>query len=142
MRYKKWILPTLIVVALALRLWYLSINPLWPQFSNADDGDYYRRALRLAVSGQYIDDAWLIRPPFHVWIFAAFLRLGIVFGGGPELGVRLIQFFHIGLGVLTVPLCYVLAARLFNRRAGLVFAAFWAVWFPFIELTATLFSEP
>lgn len=142
MRYRPLILPALIVVALALRLWYLGINPLWPQFSNADDGDYYRRALRLAVTGAYVDDAWLIRPPFHVWVFAAFLRLGIVFGGGPELGVRLIQFFHVALGVLSVPLCYVLGARLFNRRAGLLFAAFWAIWFPFIELTVTLFSEP
>ncbi len=142
MRNRRLILPALIIIAFALRVWYLSINPLWPQFSNADDGDYYRRALRLAVTGAYVDDAWLIRPPFHVWVFAAFLRLGIILGGGPALGVRLIQGFHIVLGVVSVPLCYVLGARLFNRRTGIVFAAFWAVWFPFIELIATLFSEP
>src|SRR4028119_1934082 len=116
----------LLAIALALRVWYLTINPLWPQFSNADDGDYYRRALRLAVTGAYVDDAWLIRPPFHVWIFAALLRVGIILEGGPALGVRLIQGFHLLLGVLSVPLCYVLGSRLFNRRAGLIFAAFWA----------------
>ncbi len=142
MRYRRLILPALIIIAFAIRVWYLSINPLWPQFSNADDGDYYRRALRLAVTGAYVDDAWLIRPPFHVWVFAAFIRLGIILGGGPELGVRLIQGFHIVLGVVSVPLCYVLGTRLFNRRTGIVFAAFWALWFPFIELIATLFSEP
>lgn len=142
MRNRKLMLLALIIIAFALRLWYLSINPLWPQFSNADDGDYYRRALRLAITGAYVDDAWLIRPPFHVWVFAAFLRLAIIFEGGPAFGVRLIQGFHLVLGVVSVPLCYVLGARLFNQRAGILFAAFWAVWFPFIELTATLFSEP
>jgi 4-amino-4-deoxy-L-arabinose transferase-like glycosyltransferase len=142
MRHRHWLLTFLILVAFALRVWYLSINPLWPQFSNADDGDYYRRALRLAVTGAYVDDAWLIRPPFHVWVFAALLRVAIVFEAGPAVGVRLIQWFHILLGVVSVPLCYALGARLFNRWAGLIFAAFWAIWFPFVELTATLFSEP
>lgn len=136
----------LIVVALALRVWYWSINPLWPQYSNADDGDYYRRALRLAVTGNYVDDAWLIRPPFHVWVFAAWIKLGLWLGQAPSFGVRLIQGFQVLLGVGMVPLCYALAARLFAgaraHRAGLVFAAIWAVWFPFIELAVTLFSEP
>ena len=132
----------LIIVAAALRIWYLTINPLWPQFSNADDGDYFQRALRLAVTGAYIDDNWLIRPPFHVWIFAGWLKLALLLGQPPAFGVRLIQGFQAALGVLMVPLCYALAARLFNRRAGLILAAFWALWFPFIELPATLFSEP
>lgn len=137
----------LMLIALLLRLWYLSINPLWPQFSNADDGDYFRRALRLAVTGEYIDDAWLIRPPFHVWIFAAWLRIALLLGRPPAFGVQLIQGFQTALGVLMVPLCYALARRLFAgsarpHRAGLLFAGFWAVWFPFVELPATLFTEP
>jgi 4-amino-4-deoxy-L-arabinose transferase-like glycosyltransferase len=136
------LLVLLILVALALRVWYLWINPLSPQFSNADDGDYYRRALRLAVTGQYLDDAWLIRPPFHVFVFAGLIRLAIDLGGSPAMGVRLIQGFQAALGVLMVPLCYALARRLFDARAGLIFAAFWAIWFPFVELPATLFSEP
>ncbi len=132
----------LMLIALVLRLWYLTINPLWPQFSNADDGDYFQRALRFAATGQYVDDSWLIRPPFHVWIFAGWLKLAVLLGAAPTFGVRLIQGFQTVLGVLMVPLCYALAARLFNRRAGLIFAACWAIWFPFVELPATLFSEP
>lgn len=137
----------LTLLAFALRAWYLRINPLWPQFSNADDGDYYRRALRLAVSGQYVDDNWLIRPPFHVWIFTAWLNVALRLGLPPAFGVRLIQGFQAVLGAAMVPLCYSIARRLFEpgaiaRRAGLWFAAFWAVWFPFVELPATLFSEP
>ena len=142
MRRKHLILGLIIAVALGLRIWYLSVNPLSPQFSNADDGDYYRRALRVAVTGKYVDDAWLIRPPFHVFVFAGLIRAALQSGGGPAEGVQLVQGFHLLLGVLMVPLCYALGARLFGQRAGLVFAAFWAVWFPFVELPATLFSEP
>ena len=144
-RHKAVLLLTLL--ALGLRFWYLSINPLWPQFSNADDGDYYRRALRLAVTGQYVDDNWLIRPPFHVWIFTGWLKLALALGRPPAYGVQLIQAFQAVLGAVMVPLCYDIARRLFEpspraRRAGVWFAAFWAVWFPFVELPATLFSEP
>ena len=57
-----WLL-LIVLIGIALRLWLIHVSPLDPRFSNADDGDYYRRALRFAVTGQYIDDAWLIRPP-------------------------------------------------------------------------------
>jgi 4-amino-4-deoxy-L-arabinose transferase-like glycosyltransferase len=143
MRRRHVILVLLMLVALGFRAWYLSINPLWPQFSNADDGDYFRRALRFAVTGEYIDDSWLIRPPFHVFVFAGLIRIAVELGGSPVDGVRLIQAFQLGLGVLMVPLCAALAGRLFRSdRAGLIFAALWSIWFPFVELPATLFSEP
>jgi 4-amino-4-deoxy-L-arabinose transferase-like glycosyltransferase len=142
MRRTQWLLLLLLIVALLVRVWYLRINPLLPQFSNADDGDYYRRALRLAVTGRYVDDAWLIRPPLHVFVFAGLIRVALEAGGSPATGVRLIQGFHLLLGILMVPLCYALGSRLFSRSAGLVFACFWAIWFPFVELPATLFSEP
>src|SRR3712207_3369575 len=124
MRRNHIVLFVLIVAALLLRAWYLSINPLSPQFSNADDGDYYRRALRFAVTGRYIDDAWLIRPPFHVFVFAGVIRLALTFGGTPANGIWLIQVLQLTLGVLLVPLCYAAGTRLFNRRAGLIFAGF------------------
>lgn len=139
---RAWPILIIMAVALGLRVWYLTINPLWPQFSDADDGDYFRRALHLALTGAYVDDSWLIRPPLHVWVFAGWLRLALLLDQAPTLGVRLIQAFQVGLGVLLVPLCYGLAAYLFGRRAGLLFALFWAIWFPFVELPATLFSEP
>src|SRR3712207_6427022 len=110
---RHWLLIALMVIALALRIWYLTINPLWPQFSNADDGDYFQRALRFAVTGRYIDDSWLIRPPFHVWLFAGWLKLALEFGQSAAFGVRLIQGFQTLLGVAMVPLGYALAARLF-----------------------------
>lgn len=130
----------LILVALALRVWFVSVNELDPAHSPADDGDYYQRALRFATTGQYIDDFWLIRPPLHVFLFALMLRIGILLGNVP--GLLLVQSAQVLLSLLSIPIGYSLARRLFGVRAGLIFAALLAVWYPLIELPAHLFTEP
>lgn len=136
-----WPLIALIVVGVALRLWLISVNRLDPRFSDADDGDYYRRALRFAVTGQYVDDAWLIRPPMHVFFYALWLRVALLLNH-PEWGVRLIQLAQTVLAGLTIPLCYGIARRTFrSERAGLLFALFFALWFSFVEQPTVLFSE-
>lgn len=135
------ILAALLLVGLAMRLWFIAVNDIDPRFSAADDGDYYQRALHLAVSGQYLDNSWLIRPPGHVYMFAGLLRVGIALGD-PTVGIALIRGVHVALSLLLVPLGYDLARRLFDRRAGLIFAAILAVWFPFVELPALILSEP
>ncbi|HET9223121.1 MAG TPA: glycosyltransferase family 39 protein, partial [Roseiflexaceae bacterium] len=134
-------MPALILAGVALRLWLISFTPLDPSFSTADDGDYYQRAFRFAVTGQYIDDGWLIRPPLHVLFFALWLRLAVLLGH-PQLGVLLVQLAQAALGGLTILLGYGVAARLFaSTRAGLLFAAFLALWFPFVEQPSVFFSE-
>jgi len=136
-----WPLLLIIVVGIALRLWLISVNSLDARFSNADDGDYYRRALRLALTGQYLDDSWLIRPPLHVFFFAFWIRVALV-AGQPQLSLLLIQLAQTVLAALTIGLGYGIARRLFsNTRAGLLFAAFLACWFPFVEQPMVLFSE-
>src|SRR5688500_1875308 len=85
-----WSLILIVLLGVALRLWLIGVSPLDPRFSNADDGDYYQRALRFAVSGQYTDDSWLIRPPLHVFFFAFWLRLALILGQ-PALGILLIK---------------------------------------------------
>ncbi|GAC1544363.1 MAG: glycosyltransferase family 39 protein [Herpetosiphon sp.] len=146
-RHIRPLLITLTLVACALRVWYAMVNPLLPQFSNADDGDYYQRALHFVITGQYIDEvgpiSWVLRPPLHVWFFAACLKLALVFGRSVTFGVRIVQLTQAVLGAAMVPLAYALVTRLVrDRRAGLFFAFFWATWFPFIDLSTTLFSEP
>ena len=108
-------LPLLAIVLLGvgLRLWMIAISPLDPSYSNADDGDYYRRALRLALTGQYIDDNWLIRPPLHVFFYALWLRLAII-AGRPALGVPFIQLAQTVLAALTIMLGYGIGRRLFS----------------------------
>jgi hypothetical protein len=143
-------LPLLAIVLLgvALRLWMIAISPLDPSYSNADDGDYYRRALRLALTGQYIDDNWLIRPPLHVFFYAFWLRLAILIGR-PSLGVPLIQLAQTMLAALTIALGYGIGRRMFPNEqsaagrnpAGLLFALFLSTWYSFVEQPSVLFSE-
>ena len=134
-------LVTLVLLGLALRLWFLAVNSIDPRFSAADDGDYYQRALRLAATGVYLDNSWLIRPPGHVLVFAALLKLTMLLGN-PALGIGLIRGVQVALSLLLIPLGYDMARRLFNRPAGLIFATLLAVWFPLVELPALILSEP
>lgn len=136
-------LPLLLIVlaGVALRLWLISFTPLDPRYSNADDGDYYQRALRLAVTGRYLDDGWLIRPPLHVWFFTLWLR-GALLLGRPQDGVLFVQLAQTALGALAALLAYGVARRMFgSARPGLIFAAFLSLWFPWVEATTVLFSE-
>ena len=135
------ILIALVLIGIGLRLWLIAINPIDPASSTADDGDYYRRALRLAITGQYIDDSWLIRPPGHVALFALGLRAGVL-AGDLDLGLRLIRLAQVGLSAVQIGLGYAVARRLFGTKsAGLLFAAFLALWYPFVEQPSLLFSE-
>ncbi|MFL5807212.1 MAG: glycosyltransferase family 39 protein [Roseiflexaceae bacterium] len=135
-----WLL-LIVLAGVALRLWLISFTPLDASFSTADDGDYYQRAFRFAVTGQYIDDGWLIRPPLHTLFFALWLRIAVLLGH-PQIGVLLVQLAQTVVGALTILLGYGVARRLFaSARAGLLFAAFLGLWFPFVEQPSVLFSE-
>jgi hypothetical protein len=135
------ILGALMLLGLALRLWFIQVNVIDPRYSAADDGDYYQRALRFAATGIYSDNSWLIRPPLHVFMFAGLIRIAMWLGD-PTLGIPMIRGVHVALSLLTIPLGYDLARRLFNPLAGLIFAALLAVWFPLVELPALILSEP
>jgi 4-amino-4-deoxy-L-arabinose transferase-like glycosyltransferase len=134
-------LAALIALGLALRLWFIAVNDIDPRFSAADDGDYFQRALRLAATGEYVDNSWLIRPPGHVFFFAGMLRLAIVFGD-PNLGISFIRAAQVALSLALIPIGYDMARRLFSRQAGLIFALIMAIWFPMVELPALILSEP
>ncbi len=131
----------MVLLGLALRLWFIAVNDIDPRFSAADDGDYYQRALRLAATGEYIDNSWLIRPPGHIFVFAGMLKLAMWLGD-PTLGIALIRGFQVALSLLLIPVGYDMARRLFDRSAGLIFATLLAVWFPLVELPALILSEP
>jgi 4-amino-4-deoxy-L-arabinose transferase-like glycosyltransferase len=134
-------LAALVLIGLALRLWFIAVNDIDPRFSASDDGDYYQRAVRLAATGEYLDNSWLIRPPGHVFMFAAMIRLAIALGD-PTLGIAFIRGFQVLLSLLLILAGYDMARRLFGRPAGLIFAAVLAVWFPLVELPALILSEP
>ncbi len=134
-------LTALVLLGLGLRLWFIAVNDIDPRFSAADDGDYYQRALRLAATGEYLDNSWLIRPPGHVFFFAAMLKTAMILGD-PTLGIAMIRGVQVALSLLLIPVGYDMARRLFSRQAGLIFATLLAVWFPLVELPALILSEP
>lgn len=134
------LLVLLTLVGLGLRIWFMSVNQLSPDYAPTDDGDYYRRAFRFATTGQYVDDFWCIRPPLHVLLFALLLRVSMM--PGMLDGISLVRVVQITLIVLTIPMGYDLARRLFHRNAGLIFATTLAIWFPLVELPAHFYSEP
>ncbi len=134
-------LAALVLLGLGLRLWFLAVNDIDPRFSAADDGDYYQRALRLAATGEYLDNSWLIRPPGHVFFFAAMLKTAILLGD-PTLGIAMIRGVQVALSLALIPVGYDMARRLFSQQAGLIFATVLAVWFPLVELPALILSEP
>ncbi len=136
----KYLVLALMLLGLALRLWFMRVNAIDPRFSTADDGDYYQRALRFALTGVYMDDFWLIRPPLHVFLFAGVLRVSVALGNLP-LGVTLIRCVQIVLILLCIPIGYDIARRLFNVRAGLILALLLAIWFPLVELPIHTYSE-
>lgn len=141
MRTRNRILLALLLLGLALRLWFIAANVIDARFSAADDGDYYQRALRFAASGEYVDNSWLIRPPGHVLMFAALLRFAIAIGE-PNWGQALIRGVHVALSLWGILLGYGLARRLFGPGPGYAFALLLAVWFPMVELPALILSEP
>ncbi len=131
----------LMMLGLGLRLWFLAVNRIDPRFSAADDGDYYARALQFAVTGEYHDNSWLVRPPGHIFFFAAMLKIGLWLGD-PAIGISLIRAVQIGLSIALIPLGYDIARRLFDRRTGVIFATILAIWMPMVELPALILSEP
>lgn len=134
-------LAALVLLGLGLRLWFIAVNDIDPRFSAADDGDYYQRALRLAATGEYLDNSWLIRPPGHVFFFAAMLKTAMILGD-PTLGIAMIRGVQVLLSLLLIPVGYDMARRLFSQQAGVIFATVLAVWFPLVELPALILSEP
>ncbi len=134
-------LGALMIIGLGLRLWFLSVNQIDPRFSAADDGDYYLRALQFAVTSEYQDNSWLVRPPGHIFFFAALLRIGLIFGD-PAIGIALIRVAQVVMSLALIPLGYDLARRLFDRRTGFIFALILTVWLPMVELPALILSEP
>ena len=68
---------------------------------------------RFAATGEYIDNSWLIRPPLHVLMFSALLRVAIALGE-PAWGQHMIRAVHLVLSLVSILIGYGLARRLFG----------------------------
>ena len=134
----------IIALALALRLAVtLAFEPLPPVFS---DAEYYDAAARALAAGDgykvmisedsFRPGAWptAFFPPGYSFFLAGFyLLLGA--------GVEVARYANLLAGVLTVPVVYLIGARLLGPREGLVAALLAAISPSLILWTPVLLSE-
>jgi 4-amino-4-deoxy-L-arabinose transferase-like glycosyltransferase len=104
-------LALLIAIAAFLRFWRLRHQGFWFDEANTSQEVHYRPGQMLSLLKHYEST-----PPLYygvAWVWAR------IFGYG-EAGLRSLSAV---CGVLVVPVSYVLARKLFTRRAGLIAAA-------------------
>lgn len=111
MRRVNWflVLFSIVLAAFALRIFRLDFQSLWYD----EAFSVYLAQFSLAeITARTAAD---IQPPLYYYL----LHFWIVFAGQSEFAVR---FFSLFFGVLTIPLIYVTARRLFNASAALIAA--------------------
>jgi len=136
---RRWVWPALgglLLVALALRLW--GVETGLPYVYNIDEaGHFVPKAVEMFAPGHDLNPAYFVNPP--ALTYALHLVLAVWFGGGhgvlreyathPD-NVFLVSRVVVALlGAGAVWLLYLLGARLFDRRVGLLAAALEAVAF-------------
>ncbi len=111
MRRLRWLLALwlVLVVAFALRVFHIQFQSLW-----------YDEAFSVYLAHMSLADitartAADIQPPLYYYL----LHFWVVLAGESEFALR---FLSLCFGVLTVPLIYVMAQRLFGRAAALMTA--------------------
>lgn len=105
------LLAVLIGLAILLRVWRLGHQGFWFDEANTSQEVHYSVGQMLSLLKHYEST-----PPFYygvAWVWAR------IFGFG-EVGLRSLSAV---CGVLVVPLSYLLAGKLFTRRAGVIAAA-------------------
>lgn len=122
----RWILPLLLFIGIALRLYYFLAIRDTPEFQVPllDVQWYHERALSFAAGeGPATNDVF--RPPFYTFFLGTIYRAGLAWPAGP----RLVQFL-IGLG--TVALVGGVARVVFDRATGYAAAALALFYYPFV----------
>jgi predicted membrane-bound mannosyltransferase len=112
-----WLLAALVLAATATRLYQIDSQSIW-----FDEGWSAFAAVQPSLQTAVESDP--TNPPLYYIL----LNLSVNFTGDSPLALRL---FSLVLGVLTIPLTYRLARRLFDERAGL-YAAFLAAFSPLL----------
>ena len=139
------VLAAVLLVGLLLRVAYLRENLAKPEFTvppiDAGFHDYWARALATGdwtpphqFPDPQLSEHPYVRPPGYPY----FLSLIYRFAGDSYLAPRIVQ---LALGLVNALLAFLLAARWFGRRVGLLWAALMSVYWIFIYLEGEL-QEP
>jgi len=113
-----WILIGLLVFALIFRIYYFSVTvdqPLW-----WDESEYLLKAKSIAFGTPDTGWGWF-RPVLFPLFIALFLKVG--------LGIVGIKLLWILLSLAGVLLMYSVGKELFNKKAGLIAAAIYSVFY-------------
>lgn len=115
---------------------YVNVDPLDGRFD--DSLYYYTVARNLAGSTGYIDP--LIGIPTARWLpaYPALLALAFLISGKSLL---IAKALNVGLALASIVLTYLLASRLFDRRAGLLAAFLLAVFPSYVFLSTLVMAE-
>jgi 4-amino-4-deoxy-L-arabinose transferase-like glycosyltransferase len=124
----------LVLLAIALRIWFWWFQARSGAVQPADPEEYYRAALHILQGGYYDDGKWL-RPP----LYPAFLALMLAIGGGNVSFALFGQALLAGIAVLAFVW---LGHRLFTRpAAGLLSGLIAATFVPLASFSSVLFAE-
>ena len=133
------LLAGILVLALVLRLG--AVAGTWDAQPWGDPLDYHAHGIALSTAGTYPatgfaapGGATALRPPAYPYLLGGLYELAGV-------KVNAARLVGVALGVVSVWLVFLIALRLFSRRAALVAAAIAAVFPPLVWLSASLLSE-
>ncbi|MBO9363850.1 MAG: glycosyltransferase family 39 protein [Roseiflexus sp.] len=126
-------LVAVIVLALAMRLWFWWIQARSGAVPPGDPEEYYRAAIHILHGGYHDTGKWL-RPP----VYPAFLALLLPAAGMNVAGALLLQACILSVGVLAF---YTFGAHLFGRITGLVTALLAALFIPLASYASSLYAE-
>ncbi|RPJ47040.1 MAG: tetratricopeptide repeat protein [Candidatus Latescibacterota bacterium] len=125
MRYR-WILPLILLIGIAIRLYYLHGTAASPEFRVplVDNRWYHDRALAWA-EGRPGGELDLFRAPLYPFLLGQVYR---IFGSGPYAA----RLFQMVLGIASLVLVFAIGRRLFDAPAGLAAAAIALFYAPFV----------
>ena len=126
-------LVAVVVLALAMRLWFWWIQARSGAVPPGDPEEYYRAAIHILHGGYHDTGKWL-RPP----VYPAFLALLLPAAGMHIADALLFQACILSVGVLAF---YAFGAHLFGRITGLVTALLAAIFIPLASYASSLYAE-
>jgi 4-amino-4-deoxy-L-arabinose transferase-like glycosyltransferase len=137
-------LAAILLVALAVRVAVILATPHFIPVTDA--GEFDNMAKSLADTGGFPPSLYsphggptALRPPLFPGVLAILYK--IVGTGSAQTRWDAGRALEAVLGVIVVPLVYLIAKRLFSRRVALVAAAIAAAWPPLVMVGSSLLSE-
>ena len=141
-----WVIGSLLVLALVLRLGYMAVTPNYEVIDDARDYDLHARSIALGQGFAHIGPGpsrrTAFRPPGYPYFLAGVYAVGGVQRADDSRRFLLGRIANALVGTAVVGLIGLLSAQVFDRRVALAALALAAVYVPLILVGGSLMSEP